>query len=69
MLGEHLDKFIIAYLDNIIVYSNNREEHKKLFKKVKNKFIKELVLKIYKLELPIKVKTDLLDFILRAQLL
>ena len=27
MLGEHLDKFIIAYLDNIIIYSNSKEEH------------------------------------------
>ena len=35
-------------------------------KKIKNKFTKELILKIYRLELLIKVKTDLLDFILRA---
>ena len=27
MLGEHLNKFIIAYLDNIIIYSNSKEEH------------------------------------------
>ena len=35
-----------------------------MFKKIKNKFIKELILKIYRLELPTRVKTDLLDFIL-----
>ena len=35
-----------------------------MFKEIKNKFIKELILKIYRLELPIRVKTDLLDFIL-----
>ena len=33
---------------------------------IKNKFTKELILKIYRLELPIRVKTDLLDFILRV---
>ena len=27
ILGEHLDEFIIAYLDNIIIYSNSKEEH------------------------------------------
>ena len=30
---------------------------------MKNKLIEELILKIYKQKLPIKVKTDLLDFI------
>ena len=27
ILGEYLDEFIIAYLDNIIIYFNNKEEH------------------------------------------
>ena len=40
-----------------------------LFKKVKELFAKELVLKIYTLSLLIKVKTDILDFILRAYLI
>ena len=31
---------------------------------MKNKFIEELILKIYRLELLIKIKIDLLDFIL-----
>ena len=44
-------------------------EYKKLFKEIKNKFTKELILKIYKLELSIKVETNLLDFILEVQLL
>ena len=39
-----------------------------LFKKVKKLFIKELVLKIYKLSLLIKVETDALDFILGVYL-
>ena len=32
VLGEYLDKFIMAYLDNIIIYSNSKEEH---FKHIK----------------------------------
>jgi hypothetical protein len=27
VLGEYLDKFIIAYLDDIIIYFNSKEEH------------------------------------------
>jgi len=27
VLGEHLDKFVIAYLNNIIIYLENKEEH------------------------------------------
>ena len=27
VLGEYLDEFIIAYLDNIIIYSNSEEEY------------------------------------------
>ena len=37
-----------------------------MFKEIKNKFIEKLILKIYRLELLIKVKMDLLDFILRV---
>ena len=39
-----------------------------LFKKVKELFTKELILKIYKLSLLIKVKTDALDFTLEVYL-
>ena len=39
-----------------------------LFKEVKELFIKELVLRIYKLSLLIKVKIDVLDFILKVYL-
>ena len=38
------------------------------FKKVKELFAKKLVLKIYKLSLPIIVKIDILDFILKVYL-
>ena len=43
-------------------------EYKELFKEIKNKFTKELILKIYKLKLPIKIEIDLLDFTLEVQL-
>jgi len=29
VLGEHLDEFIIAYLDNIIIYLNSKGEYEK----------------------------------------
>jgi len=32
VLGEHLDKFIMAYLNNIIIYLNSEEEYKKYVK-------------------------------------
>ena len=45
---------------------NKIKNRKNYLKKIKNKFIKELILKIYKLELLIRVKTNLLDFRLGA---
>ena len=44
-------------------------EQKKLFTEIKKKFIKELILKIYQVKLLIRVKTDVLDFIIRVYLL
>jgi hypothetical protein len=32
MLGEHLDKYIIAYLDDIIIYSITEEEYREYVK-------------------------------------
>ena len=34
MLGEHLDEFIIAYLNNIIIYLVSKEEHGEYIKLV-----------------------------------
>jgi len=28
VLEEHLDEFVMAYLDNIIIYLNSKEEYK-----------------------------------------
>ncbi len=44
-------------------------DKKRLFKEVKEKFIEELILKIYQPKLLIKVKINVLDFILGACLL
>ncbi len=41
----------------------------KLFKKIKKKFTEKLILKIYQLMLPMKVKINILDFVLGACLL
>ena len=67
MLEEYLDKFIIAYLDNIIIYSNSKEEHKK--------HIKWVLSRLYKENMPIAVKkykfytkkTDFIGFIIKLK--
>ena len=33
-LREYLDDFVVAYLDNILIYSRNKEEYKEYVKKV-----------------------------------
>ena len=48
MLGEYLDKFIIAYLDNIIIYFNSKKEYKEYIKWVLNRLYKEHMLVIVK---------------------
>jgi len=32
MLGEHLDKFVIVYLNNIIIYLESKEEYREYVK-------------------------------------
>jgi len=32
ILGKHLDKFVIAYLNNIIIYLESKEEHREYIK-------------------------------------
>ena len=43
---------------------NRNRNRKNYLKKIKNKFTEKLILKIYRSELLIKVKMDLLDFVL-----
>ena len=71
-------KFIKKWLDKIELFMKMIKKDKpqkwdndkiKLFKEVKEKFIKEPILRIYQLKLPIRVEINVLDFILGACLL
>ena len=65
MLREHLDKFIIAYLNNIIVYFNSKEEYKKYIKWVLSRLYKEnMLIAVEKYKFYIK-KTDFIGFIIK----
>ena len=48
VLGEHLNDFIMAYLNDIIIYLNSKEEHKK--------YVKWVLKRLYKENMPITVK-------------
>src|SRR5204863_1780391 len=41
MLYNHLNEFVITYLDNILIYSENEKDHKKHVKKVLRRFQKK----------------------------
>jgi hypothetical protein len=65
MLEEYLDEFIIAYLNNIIIYSNSKEEHFKHIKWVLQRLIDEkmpVVIKKYKFY---TTKTEFCGFIIK----
>ena len=65
MLGEHLDKFIIAYLDNIIIYSDLEEEHEKHVKWVLERLHnKNILIVIEKCKFHTR-KTDFVGFIIK----
>ena len=65
ILEEYLDKFIIAYLDNIIIYFNSKEEHFKYIKQVLQRLVNEKMLvaiKKYKFYI---IKTKFYGFIIK----
>ena len=67
MLGEHLDKFVIEYLDDIIIYLNTEEEYKKYVKWVlKRLYNKNIPITIEKYKFYIK-KTDFIGFIIKLK--
>ena len=67
MLGEYLDKFIIAYLDNIIIYFNSKEEHFKHVKQVLQRLInKKMLVAIKKYEFH-TTKTKFCGFIIELK--
>ena len=65
MLKEHLDEFVIVYLDNIIIYLDSKEEHKKHVKWVLKKlYTKNIFIAIEKCKFHTK-KTDFIKFIIK----
>ena len=67
MLGEYLDEFIIAYLNNIIIYSQSEREHFKYIKWVLQRLTKEkMPIAIKKYKFYIK-KTDFCGFIIKPK--
>ena len=65
ILGEHLDDFIMVYLDNIIIYLNSKKKYKKYIEWVLSKLYKENIpVIIKKCEFYTK-KTDFIGFIIK----
>ena len=65
MLGEYLNDFIIVYLNNIIIYSNNKGKYKKHIKWVLKRLYKEnILITIKKYKFYIK-KIDFIRFIIK----
>src|SRR6266571_2953224 len=67
VLGKHLDKFVIVYLNNIIIYLNIEREYEK--------YIKWVLKRLYDKNIPITVKkckfytkkTDFIGFIIKLR--
>ena len=67
VLGEYLDEFIIAYLNNIIIYSNSKEEHFQHIKWVLQRLVDKkmpVAIKKYKFH---TIKTKFCRFIIELR--
>jgi len=65
VLGEHLDEFIIVYLNNIIIYLNSKKKYKKYVKwTLQRLHDKEILIVIEKYEFH-TTKTDFIGFIIK----
>ena len=66
MLGEHLNEFIIVYLNNIIIYFNSEEEHFQYIKQVLQRLVdkKKMPVAIKKYEF-YTIKTKFCRFIIK----
>jgi len=65
VLGEHLDEFIMAYLNNIIIYLDSEGKYKKYIKWVLQRlYNKEILIVIKKCEFH-TTKTDFIGFIIK----
>jgi len=64
VLGEHLDEFVMVYLDNIIIYLNSEEEYKKYVEWTLQKlYDEEILIAIKKCKFH-TIKTDFVGFII-----
>ena len=67
VLGEYLDNFVMAYLDDIIIYLNNKQEHEE--------YIEWVLKRLYKKDMPIIIKkcefhtkkTNFIGFIIKLR--
>ncbi len=67
MLEEYLNKFVIVYLDNIIIYFNSKREYKEYIKWVLRRLYKENIpIIIEKCKFYIK-KTGFVGFIIKLR--
>ena len=67
VLKEHLDEFVIAYLNNIIIYFNSKEEHFKYIKQVLQRLVdKKILVAIKKYEF-YTIKTKFYRFIIKLK--
>ena len=67
MLREYLDKFVIAYLDNIIIYFNSKKEHFQYVKWVLQRLVDKkmpIAIKKYKFH---TTKTEFCRFIIKLK--
>ena len=65
ILGEHLNKFVIVYLNNIIIYLENKEEHREHVKQVLKRLQEEqMLVAIKKCEFFTR-KTNFIGFIIK----
>ena len=65
ILREYLDNFVMAYLDNIIIYLNSEREYKKHIKQVLSKlYKKDILVTVKKYKFYIK-KTNFIEFIIK----
>ena len=67
MLGEHLNEFVIAYLNNIIIYLISKEEYREYVKWVLKRLQEEkMLVAIKKYEFFIR-KTNFIKFIIKLE--
>ena len=65
ILGEYLDEFIIAYLNDIIIYLESKEEHRKHVKQVLKRLQEEQMLVAIKKYKFFTRKTNFIRFIIK----